>query len=172
MKALPQNNPTSITPMTGLHVTLRDGVRATVAGLRIADTYDGQMAGTLTTGTRYRLPRIAGKMADLAAGKASGYYYLEPELVSEASLRGLTQYRSRQLRRNAELGMCLKDLHLVATLHISDPDYCHIIDLHWFQTGGELSETPLAALLQEAAGRLSSVDLLPHCRHEDWLDMF
>ena len=145
----------------GINLTFKDGVQARVAELRIFDTYAGMLAGTLTVGTQHRLPSIRRKMKDLKEGKARGYYYPEPELVEEGEL-----YR---VRRH---GKCLKEQHLVATLHISDPDYCHIIELHWFQTGKELAEKPLTSLIQDVVAQLNFDELLPYCEHEDWLDMF
>ena len=158
--------------MTGINVTFKDGVHASVAALQIQDTYVGQMAGTLTVGTQHRLPSIEHRMEALKAGKETGYYYLPPELVDEAELRGFTEKDSEYLRNHTDLGGCLKEQHLIATLHISDPDYCHIIELHWFQTGKELATTPLVTLIQESVGLLSFADIYPYCQHEDWLDMF
>lgn len=158
--------------MTGINITLKDGTPARVAELHILDTYDGQLAGTLTVGTQHRLPSIERRMEELKAGKETGYYYLPPELVDEAELRGFCDMDSKELRKRTDLGRCLKEQHLVATLHISDADYCHIIELHWFQTGKELAEKPLAELIQEATGQLSFADIYPYCEHEDWLNMF
>lgn len=158
--------------MTGMHVTFKDGVHASVAELQIQDTYAGQMAGTLTVGTQHRLPRIAQKTQELEAGKETGYFYLPVQLVDEAELRGLADKDCKYLRSHTDLGMCLKEQHLIATLHISDPDYCHIIDLYWFQTGKELASTPLVKLIQEAVDQLAFADIYPYCYHEDWLDMF
>lgn len=172
MKPLLQNNLARVIPMTGMHVTFKDGVHASVAELQIQDTYAGQMAGTLTVGTQHRQPRIAQKMQELETGKETGYFYLPVQLVEEAELRGLAEKDSNYLRSHTDLGMCLKEQHLIATLHISDPDYCHIIDLHWFQTGKELASTPLVTLIQEAVNQLAFADIYSYCQHEDWLDMF
>lgn len=159
--------------MTGLQITFRDGVIANVAKLVITDTYSGQLAGNMTTGTKHRLPGINEHIANQRAGTAKGTYYLEPELVSEAKLRGLTQYRARITKQHIDLGKCLKEQHLVATLHIlGDKDFCHILDVHWFQTGKELAEKPLATLIQNAIGELIFEDIYDCCIHEDWLDMF
>lgn len=158
--------------MTGIHVTLGDGTPASVAEIRILDTYDGQLAGTLTVGTEHRLLNIKRLMEELKDGKKTGYYYLTPELVEESVLRGLSNGESKRLRKRTHLGLCLKEQHLVATLHISHPDYCHIIQMHWFQTGKELAEVPLTTLIQQAVGQLSFAELYPYCEHEDWLDMF
>lgn len=158
--------------MFGIYPAFKDGVSARVAELRILDTYDGQLAGTLTVGTQHRLPSIEHRMEALKAGKETGYYYLTPELVDEAELRGFGDTDSKELRKRTDLGCCLKEQHLVATLHVSDADYCHIIELHWFQTGKELGEKPLAVLIQEATGQLSFADIYPYCEHVDWLDMF
>jgi len=158
--------------MTGIHVNFKDGISASVAELQIKDTYAGQMAGTLTVGTQHRLPRIERKMQELVAGKETGYYYLPTKLVDEAELRGLTEKDCKYFRNRKDLGKCLKEQHLIATLHISDPNNCHIIDLHWFQTGKELASTPLVTLIQEAVNQLSFADIYSYCQHEDWLDMF
>ena len=172
MKPLLQNNLARVIPMTGMHVTFKDGVHASVAELQIQDTYAGQMAGTLTVGTQHRLPRIEKKMQELEAGKETGYYYLPVKLVDEGELRGLAEKDCKYFRNQADMGKCLKEQHLIATLHIADPDYCHIIDLHWFQTGKELASTPLVKLIQEAFDQLAYADIYPYCYHEDWLDMF
>lgn len=158
--------------MTGIYITLKDGIRARVENIRIVDTYAGQLAGTLTVGTRHQMSDIIHRMRELKAGKEKGYYYLQPELVDEAVLRGLTKNDLTYLHRRTDLGMCLKDQHLVATLHMSDSDYCHIIEIHWFQTSMELAGTPLVALMQDAVRDLSYEELYPYCEHEDWLDMF
>ena len=44
--------------MTGMNVTTRDEILANVVSLQITDTYIGQLAGTMTVGTRHRLPKI------------------------------------------------------------------------------------------------------------------
>ncbi len=158
--------------MTGIYLTFKDGAQARVDEFRILDTYAGQLAGTLTVGTLHKLPAIKGMMQDLKEGKAMGYYYPEPELVDEAQLRGFSEHDIKSVRSRTKLDKCLKEQHLVATLHISDPDYCHIIKLHWFQTGKELAETPLVALIQNMVGQLTFEELYPYCEHEDWLDMY
>ena len=158
--------------MTGIHIILKDGVRARVDKVLILDTYAGQLAGTLTTGTKYRLSEIKQRMDDLKSGKAKGYYYLEPELVDEAQLCGFSEQEARSLRRRTDLGKCLKEQYIVVTLHIYDDDYCNIIDLHWFQTGRELYLNPLVALISDAATKVSFEELYPYCEHVDWFDMY
>jgi len=158
--------------MTGIYITLKDGISARVEELRILDTYAGQLAGTLTVGTRHRLPVIKHKMAALKAGKERGYFYPEPELVDEAVLRGLSESDIDYVRSHTDLGLCLKEQHLVATLHMSDDDFCHIIKVHWFQTGKELACKPLVKLIRETVEELSFEELYPYCEHVDWLDMY
>lgn len=158
--------------MTGINIILKDGIEARVEDIRILDTYAGQLAGTLTVGTRHKLPGIRRRMEMLKAGKEKGYYYPEPELVDEAELRGISKGNGRDLRRYTDLGKCLKEQHLVATLHMSDSNYCHIIEIHWFQTGKELAEKPLVALIQETVGKFTCEELYPYCEHVDWLDMY
>lgn len=159
--------------MTGLHITFRDGVTANVAKLVITDTYVGQLAGTMTTGTRHRLPGINEHIASQRSGAAKGTYYLDPELVDEAELRGIPEPIVDGRLNKRDHGKCLKEQHLVATLHIlGDEDFCHILDVHWFQTGKELAEKPLATLIQNAIGELIFEDIYDCCIHEDWLDMF
>lgn len=160
--------------MTGINVTTRDEVLANVVSLEITDTYVGQLAGTMTVGTQHRLPSIE-KMMKEARGAAMpcGYYYITPELVDEAELRGLSDREIQTLGNHGSLGKCLKEQHLTAVLHFRhDADFCHILKLHWFQTGKELAEKPLTALIQEAVGELFFEDLYDYCYHEDWLDMF
>ena len=158
--------------MTGLHIIFKDGVSAYVEELQILDTYAGQLAGTFTVGTRFRIPAYTDLMEELKTGKQTGYYYLPPELVDEAELRGISPEEAERIRQHTELGKCLKELHLVATLHISDEDCCHILQMHWFQSGKELAEIPLARLIQEAAGRFTFKELQPFCEHVDWLEMY
>lgn len=158
--------------MTGLCITLADGIPAPVAEIRILDTYAGQLAGTMTVGTRHQILAYAALMDELESGKRNGYYYIPPELVDEVDLRGIPDKEAERIRLHTELGKCLKEEHLIATLHIPDKDFCHIIDVHWFQTGQELAWRPLASLIQDAVGRLSSKELLPFCEHVDWLDMY
>lgn len=155
--------------MTGIYITFRDGVTANVVKLVITGTYVGQLAGTMTAGTRHRLPDINEHIAAQRAGTTKGSYYLEPELVDEASLCDVPD----PLLNKRDFGKCLKELHLVATLHIlGDGDFCHILDAHWFQTGKELAEKPLVQIVQEAIGELLFEDIYDCCIHEDWLDMF
>lgn len=155
--------------MTGIHVTLKDGVSARVAEIAIIDTYEGQLAGTMTVGTRFRLPAIAVMMKEQKDGSQTRCYYLPPELVDEAELRGIPGGEAERIRRHTELGKCLKEQHIAATLHFSDEDYCHIIEVHWFQNGRELAEKPLPLLIQEAIGQLSfEGQLYPCCEHVDW----
>lgn len=158
--------------MTGLNITFKDGASARVAELRILDTYDGQLAGTLTVGTQHRMSYIKQKMKELKAGKETGYLYLPVELVDEAELRGFSNKDCKELRKHTDLDKCLKEQHLAAKLHISDADYCHIIEIHWFQTGKELASTPLAKLIQDSVGALSFADIYPFCEHVDWFDMY
>lgn len=160
--------------MTGINVTTRDEYLANVVSLEITDTYVGQLAGTMTVGTRHRLPSIEEKMKE-ARGAATpcGYYYITPELVDEAELRGLSDREIQTLSNHGSLGKCLKEQHLKAVLHFRhDADFCLILALHWFQTGKELAEKPLVALIQEAVGQLFFEDLYDYCYHEDWMDMF
>lgn len=158
--------------MIGLQIVFCDGVPAHVAEIRILDTYAGQLSGTLTVGTKYRLASIEKKMKDLIRRKSKGYYYLEPELVDEATLRGLPDCQIKKLRKRTELGLCMKEHHLIATLHVADKDYCNIIEVHWFQTSKELAEKPLAELIQNAAWQLSFEKICVFCDREDWLDMY
>ena len=158
--------------MFGIYPAFKDGISARMVELRILDTYAGQLAGTLTVGTRHQLPRITRKMQDLETGKETGYFYLPVFLVDEAELRGFSERDCKELRDHTDLGKCLKEQHLVATLHVSDKDYCHIIEMHWFQTGKELAEKPLVTLIQEAVGQVSFEEFYPYCEHVDWLDMY
>ena len=156
--------------MTGLQVTFKDGIPAHVAEIHILGTNDGQLAGTMTGGTRHRIRAYAELMKDLLA--KAGVVLERPELVDEAQLRGIPEEEVEYIRRHTELGLCLKELHLVATLHVTDEDYCHIIRIHWLQTGRELAGTPLAALVQDVVGRLSFGELHPFFEHVDWLEMY
>lgn len=158
--------------MTGMHITLRDGVPAFVEELQILSTYDGQLAGTLTVGTRHRLPAYEGMMEEARTGRRTGFYCLPPELVDEVELRGFSTKEAERIRGHTDLGKCLKELHLIADIHIHDSDQCHIIQIHWFQTGRELSEAPLSELIQKAVGSYSFAELHPYCEHVDWLDMY
>jgi len=158
--------------MTGLEVTLSDGIRARIAEMHILDTYAGQLAGTMTVGTSHQLPVITQLMEDLKAGKKRGCYFITPELVDEAKLLGIPPALAEKIRRYTELADCLKEQYLVATLHISEKDHCHIIEIHWFQTGRELAEKPLATLIQESIGKLSFKEISPSCEHVDWSDMY
>ena len=159
--------------MVGLFFTLKDGTRVYVPEIRILETYDGMLAGTLTTGTRHRLPDIRKRMDDLKAGRETGYFYPEPELVDEAALKGLSPEEVEAEKRYEAYGKCLKEQHLVATLHFhADTDDCHILEFHWFQTAEELAATPILTLLSEALNPFSFADLYPYCEHVDWLDMY
>ena len=158
--------------MTGFEVVLSDGIHARISEAHILDTYAGQLAGTMTVGTRHQLPGLISLMNELKAGREKGCYFISPELVDEATLRNIPPAMAERIRRYTELAECLKEQHVVATLHISDKYYCHIVDVHWFQTGKELSEKPLAALIQEAVGKMSFKELYHYCEHVDWSDMY
>lgn len=158
--------------MSGISIIFKDGVSANVAELHIVDTYMGQLAGTLTVGTMHRLAAISKKMADLRSGKAKGYYYLLPELVDEATMRELSERDIQEISQYTCLGKCLKEQHLSAVLHIPDNDCCHIIEVHWFQTGRELAEKPLETLIQDAVKDLSFAAIAAYCEDIDWLDMY
>lgn len=155
--------------MTGFEVVLSDGIHARISEAHILDTYAGQLAGTMTVGTRHQLPGLISLMNELKAGRKKGCYFISPELVDEATLRDIPPAMAERIRRYTELAECLKEHHVVATLQVSDEDHCHIIEVHWFQTSRELSEKPLTLLIQEAVGQLSFEEqLYPCCEHVDW----
>lgn len=160
--------------MTGMNVNTRDEILANVVSLQITDTYVGQLAGTMTVGTQHRLLSIEEKMKEARdSAMPSGYYYITPELVDEAELRGLSDREIQTLSNHGSLGKCIKEHHLKAVLHFRhDADCCHILELHWFQTGKELAEKPLVTLIQEAVGQLCFEELYDFCHHEDWEDLF
>ena len=156
--------------MPWLNITLADGVIAHVAEVNILDTYAGQLAGTMTVGTRHQVIAYANSIDEIKSGKKTGCFFLTPEFVAEANLRGISDREAERIRRHTYLGKCLKEQHIVATLHVSDKDYCHIIEMHWFQTGVELNEKPISTLSQQAVGWLSFEELYPYFEHVDWLD--
>lgn len=160
--------------MTGINVTTRDECLANVVSLKITDTYIGQMAGTMTVGTQHRLPEIEESMKEAReAVMPCGYYYITPEFVDEVELRGLTDREIQTFSNHGSLGKCLKEQHLTAVLHFRhDADFCHILELHWFQTGEELAQKSLVTIIQEAVGQLRFEDLYDYCYHKDWLKMF
>lgn len=85
---------------------------------------------------------------------------------------GFSESDCEEIRSHTELGKCLKEQYLVATLNMSDSDFCHILEIHWFQTGKELAGKPIVTLIQEALGELTFEDLYPYCEHVDWSEMY
>ncbi len=159
--------------MTGINASFKDGISARITEIQIQDTYRGLLAGTFTVATRHRLLAIASQMDEIQNGAKKGYYYLAPELVDEAELRGLSNVEASSLRRRTEVGKCLKDMEIKATIQVSDEDYCHIIDLVWFQSGKELAETPVSTLVQNAVSSLTyNGEISKYTEDVDWLDMY
>lgn len=76
-------------------------------------------------------------------------------------------------KKGRDFGKCMKEQHLIGTLHIhGNEDFCQILNVHWSQTGNELAEKPLATLIQDTIGELIFEDICDCYIHEDWLDMF
>ena len=69
------------------------------------------------------------------------------------------------------MGKCFKDNKMSVLLTFDESDGQYGITLEWYQTTKELSEVPLASLIQEMAGRLKYEDIRKYCKFTDWSEL-
>ena len=140
-----------------------DQIVASVESVSISFTYIGVYEGKLSFGTKYRyMPEIKERRAMIEAGRLKGFYCFEPELMDESEFWG---------KDSGIEGKCLKDNAIKATLKISEKAGQYTIVLEWYQSTKELIETPLAELVQKAAGKLKFEEIKPFCNYYDWEDI-
>lgn len=64
-------------------------------------------------------------------------------------------------------------MEIKAAIQVSDENFCHNIDLIWFQSGNELAETPISTLVQKAISSLTyNGEISKYTEDVDWLDMY
>lgn len=63
---------------------------------------------------------------------------------------------------------CLKDNIIKAKVNMSEDKGQYTIELEWYQSTNEMSETPIVELVQRAVGKLKYKDIKKYCRLIDW----
>ena len=141
-----------------------DRVIANVERVEISFTYTGLLEGTLSAGTRYYMAGIEERIALIEAGRLKGYYCFEPEMMDEQEYYGDIELPFKPRK-------CLKDNKVSAQLTISEKSAQYSITLEWYSSTKELSEKPLAEIVQEHAEMLKYFDVQQYCKVTDWEDL-
>ena len=144
-------------------------------GVGISYTFENVLeASCFSAGTDHYLSLYEERRDLIEAGRLKGFYCFEPELIDEYELE--LKFGEDKSAESAEWvkhykGKCFKDNKMSILLTFDECEGQYAITLEWYQTTHELSETPLAALIQEMAGRLSYKDIKQYCKFSDWKEL-
>ena len=156
-------------------VKLADGRTANVMGVGLSYTFECVLeARCFSAGTGHYLSLYEERRDLIEAGKLKGFYCFEPELIDEYQCE--LEFGPDKSAESARwikhyMGKCFKDNKMSVLLTFDDPDGRNGITLEWYQTTKELSEVPLASLIQEMAGRLKYEDIRNYCKFTDWSEL-
>ena len=158
-----------------LTVKFSDGVIANVRSVEIRDTYEGVIeCSCLSAGTRHYLADYEERRDLIEAGRLKGFYCFEPELIDE--IRKEPVFKDGGSVKDIEwvthyMGKCFKDNKLAVMVTFSETEGEYRITFEWYQTTRELSETPLAVLIQQMAGSVKYEDIKQYCKFFNWEEL-
>ncbi len=156
-------------------VKLADGRTADVMRVGISYTFECVVeARCFSAGTDYYLSLYEERRDLIEAGRLKGFYCFEPELIDEYQCE--LEFGPDKSAESARwikhyMGKCFKDNKMSVQLTFDESDGQYGITLEWYQTTKELSEVPLASLIQEMAGRLKYEDIRKYCEFTDWSEL-
>ena len=157
------------------HVEFADGIAADVKDVNISYTYERVLeCRCLSALTDYYMEEYEERRDLIEAGRLKGFYCFEPELVDEIQRElvfkeGGSVYDAEWVSHVR--GKCFKDNRVSAALSVSGDDGEFWITLEWYQTTRELAETPVVALVQRMAERLSFSEIKRFSTFHDWREL-
>jgi hypothetical protein len=136
-----------------------DNVTAYVENVTISYTYIHLIEGRFSSASISLLQRLEERVDLIESGKLKGVYCFKPDWMDESEVWGPEW---------GLVGKCLKDNIIKAKVNMPEDKGQYTIELEWYQSTNELSETPLVELVQRAVSKLKYKDIKKYCRLIDW----
>lgn len=156
-------------------VKLSDGTEADVMNIGITYTYENVIeASCFSVCTNDYYARYEERRDLIETGRLKGFFCFEPELTNEYKY-GIKWGEDGSVESAEWIkelrGQCFKDNKLCVTLFVNDSDGEYQLTMEWYQTTDELNGTPLPALIQRMASKLSFADVKKYGKFYDWHEL-